>query len=397
MNKNKQSKGITLVALVVTIVVLLILAGVSINMVLGDNGIITKAKEAVERTARTQENAEIEMNELAKQLESTIGEDTTKVKTLVQAFDDGDIKIGDYVDYKPVAGKTYTSVTNENGWADQTYTVDTNTTWRVLGKENGQILLISGSPIKKNMDTSSTNDWDKDPYLYMKGAYAYVNCVSMLNNICSIYSNNYGTARSITIEDINKACGVIVDYENDEVYIKSDVNKINIDQMQVLGKSYTYTASDYTPESYIDNKRYATTGQIINSVAYYYDVTSIIDITIGNTTLGNLLFDGTVDQKKSYWLASTGIGARSDNALFGPGGVGGGYAGNGNDCFYSYGWWNAFRYGIRPVISLKSGITTEEVGKLKNQNVTEDEWSEYSAKWNTGHDWNTGEAGNHGN
>lgn len=83
MNENKQSKGITLVALVVTIVVLLILAGVSINMVLGDNGIITKAKEAVERTARTQENAEIEMNELAKQLESTIGEDTTKVKTLV--------------------------------------------------------------------------------------------------------------------------------------------------------------------------------------------------------------------------------------------------------------------------------------------------------------------------
>ena len=42
--KTKEMKGITLVALVVTIVVLLILAGVSINLVLGDNGIITKAK-----------------------------------------------------------------------------------------------------------------------------------------------------------------------------------------------------------------------------------------------------------------------------------------------------------------------------------------------------------------
>ena len=48
MLKNK--KGITLVALVVTIVVLLILAGVSINAVLGDNGIIKKANQAASVT-----------------------------------------------------------------------------------------------------------------------------------------------------------------------------------------------------------------------------------------------------------------------------------------------------------------------------------------------------------
>ena len=42
----KGEKGITLVALVVTIVVLLILAGVSISLVIGQNGMITKAKEA---------------------------------------------------------------------------------------------------------------------------------------------------------------------------------------------------------------------------------------------------------------------------------------------------------------------------------------------------------------
>ena len=46
--KNKKQSGITLVALVVTIVVLLILAGVSINLVLGENGLITQAKEAKE-------------------------------------------------------------------------------------------------------------------------------------------------------------------------------------------------------------------------------------------------------------------------------------------------------------------------------------------------------------
>ena len=45
-NILKKEKGITLIALVVTIVVLLILAGVSINLVIGNNGIITKSKEA---------------------------------------------------------------------------------------------------------------------------------------------------------------------------------------------------------------------------------------------------------------------------------------------------------------------------------------------------------------
>ena len=45
MNGLKQ-KGITLIALVITIVVLLILAGVSINLLTGENGRITKAHDA---------------------------------------------------------------------------------------------------------------------------------------------------------------------------------------------------------------------------------------------------------------------------------------------------------------------------------------------------------------
>ena len=48
--KFKRNKGITLIALVVTIIVLLILAGVSINLVLGENGLITQAQEAKEKS-----------------------------------------------------------------------------------------------------------------------------------------------------------------------------------------------------------------------------------------------------------------------------------------------------------------------------------------------------------
>lgn len=49
MKKLKETKGITLIALVVTIVVLLILAGVSINLILDNNGVIAKAKDVKEK------------------------------------------------------------------------------------------------------------------------------------------------------------------------------------------------------------------------------------------------------------------------------------------------------------------------------------------------------------
>ncbi len=71
-------KGITLVALVVTIVVLLILAGVSINSVLGENGIIVKAKEAAETTAAAQEKEAMERNLLEKELENSLATPTPK-------------------------------------------------------------------------------------------------------------------------------------------------------------------------------------------------------------------------------------------------------------------------------------------------------------------------------
>ena len=68
----KKNKGITLVALVVTIVVLLILSGVSINLVLGNNGIIAKAKDAQRESAEASQNDLKGMNGLIEQMESTL-------------------------------------------------------------------------------------------------------------------------------------------------------------------------------------------------------------------------------------------------------------------------------------------------------------------------------------
>ena len=68
----KNNKGITLVALVVTIVVLLILAGVSINLVLGDNGIVKKAQDAKIKSADASQNDLKGMNSLVSEMESIL-------------------------------------------------------------------------------------------------------------------------------------------------------------------------------------------------------------------------------------------------------------------------------------------------------------------------------------
>ena len=68
----KNNKGITLVALVITIVVLLILAGVSINLVLGNNGIIAKAKDAETKSAEASQNDLKGMNALVSEMEGAL-------------------------------------------------------------------------------------------------------------------------------------------------------------------------------------------------------------------------------------------------------------------------------------------------------------------------------------
>ena len=70
--RDKQERGVTLIALVVTIVVLLILAGISINLVLNNNGVISKAKEAKKQYAEAQTNDENQQKEIEDWIEETV-------------------------------------------------------------------------------------------------------------------------------------------------------------------------------------------------------------------------------------------------------------------------------------------------------------------------------------
>ena len=68
----KKTQGITLIALVVTIVVLLILAGITISLVFSENGIIAKAREAADKTKEAVINEQAQMNELAGYMENML-------------------------------------------------------------------------------------------------------------------------------------------------------------------------------------------------------------------------------------------------------------------------------------------------------------------------------------
>ncbi len=63
MKKANEAKGITLVALVLTIVILLILAGITINLAFNDNGISNKAQEAKGAWENAEKSEQNELNE----------------------------------------------------------------------------------------------------------------------------------------------------------------------------------------------------------------------------------------------------------------------------------------------------------------------------------------------
>lgn len=404
----KQDKGITLVALTITIIVLIILLSVTINAVIGDQSVTKKSRNERDTTrakmikeAMVNYNLELELGqtedniteylknkdmitqEEKQEIENThklvLGKETILFgKRLVDAFNEGEIKVGDYINYNEHIDETKTveTKTETNGWSNQNYIASKSTTWRVLGldKTSKRLILISGNPIKKQMNSSSKNTWEKTPYLYMKGAYAYKNSKDILDNICSIYSTKYGTAKSITAEEINRLLNVTVDEENKKVYANTTTGT-NIDEMGNLGNIYTYKNSDYSIESYINNKTHSLEGQKVNSNAYYYLYGGL---SIDNT-LKEILFNGTSkDDKysKSYWLACRGTNIENGalNAKYGVGAVSYGGVYNNTEEFTTDGTWKAIGFAVRPVVYVNAGVTVDD---LKVITSTEESWSGY--------------------
>ena len=160
-NILKQNKAITLVALVVTIVVLLILAGVTLKLVLDNNGIIQKSKEARSETIVADEKSKVEMAYLSAALKK-LG-DTVTAEELQEELDSS---VG--------AGKTVVT-TNGNGTLNvlfnatgHNYNVDEGTVEKVEIDNTKMAMFDTGENVAKKMYALA-------PDGYMQYAYSISN------------------------------------------------------------------------------------------------------------------------------------------------------------------------------------------------------------------------------
>ena len=157
--KNSNAQGITLVALVVTIIVLIILAGVSISMLVGDNGIITQAQKAKEnmQIATNEEQREI------KNLEETLAESLEGIENEEKEIKLEDLKAGDYIKYN--------SGTNGEILCRVLYPIDSEYGVQIISDENVKEVALG---VENDFETSKM---------------AYNNAIETLNQEAEGYIN----------------------------------------------------------------------------------------------------------------------------------------------------------------------------------------------------------------
>ena len=352
--KIKQEKGITLIALVITIVVLLILAGVSINAIFSENGIINKAKDAQNKMDEAQQKDLNSINELNNWIDS-------KTNGATGGSTGGNTTGGGDNPSTPSGTWTQNKTTVTDG--KTTYTVGDDYTyncgvsgytggWKVLGADKGKLLIMS------TVDVGT---------LQLSGKEGYNTGISQLNTICAPYGTE---ARSITVEDINRVTGYdptkqnnntkygageFYEYGNKVTYTASGSSATN-------GKTYTSAISKYEhPDGRILGQNDVTSIQVESTAYYYYPSTLTTsdgeqtgEIGISKTIPAyKLLFRKADDTANcSYWLASSYVDALSNNSYFGLRIVySGGYV-------YRYGLWSSYglagypSLGVRAVVSL---------------------------------------------
>ena len=123
MKKEKNKKyevGITLIALVVTVVVLLILAGVSLNLVIGNEGILTRSKEAVDKYGKQAENEQQGLDDVEDWMDEQFGGTGMQTVTVnTKAKKNGTINGKEPNTNNPVIPKGYTPINAGSvAWGD---------------------------------------------------------------------------------------------------------------------------------------------------------------------------------------------------------------------------------------------------------------------------------------
>ena len=354
-------------ALVVTIVVLLILAGVSINLVLGNNGIIAKAKDAETKSAEASQNDLKGMNALTEEMNNALGE---KPKVDLSKY-----KIGDYVNYTYDTASNYvlTSATcgsssNPTDGIPQT----TGLKWRILNidEANGTVDLISENPTGTSVYFGNILGYNNGPYLMneiCKAQYSNkslgvnarsINLLDMEKHLTAagIAARNaykdssdtakYGTTKTYTSNTKypslyagQKGAGVDVAEANASTIVQPDITKGNDPYEESKAIATTEPTTDKT----------SGTGNPLTVTQTYYN------ISINSTNYGDA---ASVLSNSNYFL----VAARCVNTSSGNAGFGLRYAGTYtgvNYMFYSNDGARNYYCRLRPVVSLSSSILSE--------------------------------------
>ena len=317
--KTKEMKGITLIALVITIVVLMILAGVSINTVLGDDGIIKKAKEAAETTKRA--SAEEEMNrlvleyQLAKNdetLESFLQEKVTEGR-IDGVTDNGD---GTITITKKVEGKDYTITVKKPAAPTPSVKV-------------GAIRVVSDSTgAGSSLGEASTR----------KGTTLYIMIESTISGGTTTVSPEvpYAVTENGTYKfTVTGTVDGKTYTKNVTATVNQYKNEINLDEIQIGDYvNYTYdidsASSSYTLESkysgYSSNQTIAQTTGLTWKVLNVDKENDTVDIISTNPTSSTVTFANILGYnngpylmneicKAQYSNKTLGVNARSINLL----------------------------------------------------------------------------------
>ena len=272
-----EKNGITLIALVVTIVILLILAGVSLNLALGSNGIVMKASEAKAETNHSlvYETIQMKSDEYSMDLENEEKGDLLAYLQWNQIINDNN-----EVNVEVLIGKKL-STGNGSGNRD-VYVVEENTddnTYELVYKKHENIadrnLGVIGYEKIGNDDPSDSDIFDFDP---ITGSIA-------LKNAQSYYTDHYTGDGQVT-----RLKKIVVPAEIDGVTVK----KVGgVEKIHDSGTTWEKRYSIGFQSPYVEEVVLPTTITSIDNDAFY-DCTNLKKVNIPNsvTSIGSSAFSG---------------------------------------------------------------------------------------------------------
>ena len=226
------------------------------------------------------------------------------------------INVGDFVNYKPSTGNSTILYNSKLGGEDADIKVTSKeVNWRILDidEETGKVLLTAYEVPALCMEDGTSIDG-----ISLNGTKGYLNGPSELNRICKeLYSNSSKgiTARSMTIEDINKIQNYNPEesFYIDERYAYYPAGTTNTPDVVINGKTYNGTA--HTDDFYngLTKSEFYTyddsTGKTITTDKPVLVSTSYYDYKLSQSTK-DLLGNGI------RWLASACAYADSGYAGF---------------------------------------------------------------------------------